>query len=123
MDAAVRTAQLQRDEEDRASDISMESVSGAQKPDSKSKSSKRKRKSKSDDMRDELIRERIAQYREGKLNLPAHEVIQNSFHLKTGKVDIQLCDDINASGGTTESVQGSILLQVPIITVIIIMVY
>ena len=35
----------------------------------------------------------ILEYQVGKKNLPSHEVIQDSFHVKTGNVEIQLCDE------------------------------
>lgn len=128
MGAAVRTHQSQREEQegaesDRDSEGSLESVSsdrGAQKAsqhankmeagEKKTKKSK-KRKSKSSNMKNKLLQERISQYREGKQNLPSYEVIQNSFHVKTGKVDLQLCDDMSGSD-MTDTVQGSMLIQV-----------
>lgn len=128
MDAAVRTQQLQRAEHeaadsDKDSECSMESVSsdrGSHKPgyktdesDKKTKSNKRKSKSRS--MKSKLLQERIAQYREGKQNLPSHEVIQNSLHVKTNKVDLQLCDDMSGAD-VMDSVQGSMLIQVSIFT-------
>ena len=118
----MQTHQLQRAEaeaeSDRDSDGSLESVSSemsthrstrrrAEAEEKKSKS--KKRKSKSSVQKNKLLQERIAQYREGKLNLPSYEVIQNSLHVKTGKVDLQLCDD--TSGGT-DTVQGSMLIEV-----------
>ncbi len=33
------------------------------------------------------------EYQGGKRELPAHEVIQNSFHLEVAIIDLQLCDD------------------------------
>lgn len=131
MDAAVRTHQLQRVEQegeedsDRDSKGSLESISsdgGLQRAsyqtgkkddsDKKMKKSKnKKRQPKSSSVRNKLLQERISQYREGKQNLPSYEVIQNSFHVKTGKVDLQLCDDMSGSD-MTDTVQGSMLIQV-----------
>lgn len=138
MDAAVRTQQLKRmEEEDEGSDgesidsqdsISSERSSGktsANKSASDSKKKKTKpkkgRSSRSSLLKDRLMTEKVAQYMDGKKNLPAYEVIQNSFHLKTGKVDLQLCDDtsrdtenVDKSGGkaSADHVQGSLLIQV-----------
>ena len=124
MDAAVRTAQQQRveqDDSDRDSDMSMDSVSserGAQRSSTRDKvdekqqkKKKKKRPSKSSSQKLKVIEERIAHYREGKKNLPAYEIIQNSFHMKTGKVDLQLCDDMGDSG-VTDTVQGTMLIEV-----------
>ena len=129
MDAAVRTRQLQRvdQESDRDSDASVESgssggsayksghhntSSSSSKPEEDSKRKKtKKKKSKSSSLKDKMFQERLAQYREGKKNLPSYEVIQDSFHLLTGKVDMQLCSDMD-SAGMTDTVQGSMLIQV-----------
>ena len=125
MDAAVRTAQQQRgeqDDSDRDSDISMDSVSserGTQRSynmrdkvdEKQQKKKKKKRPSKSSSQRQKVIEERITQYREGRKNLPPYEIIQNSFHVKTGKMDLQLCDDMGDSG-VTDTVQGTMLIEV-----------
>lgn len=118
MDAAVRTQQATRGaDSDRDSTGSLESLSsdvGSQKSDSKADREAKQRKgrtSKLSSNRKKAAQERVAQYREGKVNLPAHEVIQNSFHIKTGKVDLQLCDDTSESG-VSDTVQGSMLIQV-----------
>jgi len=117
MDAAVRTLQQQSEQDegdsDKESTGSLESISnekGGQKPEKVGRRAK-KRKSKSSSQKEKAMQERIEQYREGTQNLPAHEVIENSFHFKTGKVDLQLCGDTTDSG-VTESVQGSVLIQV-----------
>lgn len=131
MDAAVRTQQVQREGEEadsQDSEASFESTSSERSShksatgthDSKVEENKKakkpkKRKSKSSIQKDKVLQERISQYREGKVNLPSYEVIQNSFHLKTGKVDLQLCDDIGNSG-VTDTVQGSMLIQVRKVT-------
>lgn len=116
MDAAVRTHQQQQQDEDSSSRGSMESIyseKGTQKQDKSEDAKKKKKRPKSSSQgRNTSVQERISQYREGKLNLPAHEVVQNSIHLKTGKVDLQLCDDTMGSGGVTDTVQGSMLIQV-----------
>ena len=39
------------------------------------------------------IRNREVKYQLGKMSLPSYEVIQDSIHIKTGKLNIQLCDD------------------------------
>lgn len=125
MDTAVRTAQRQRKDQedpdsDRDSDVSNESVSserGTQRPardtkvEEKQKKKKKKRPSKTSSQRLKVIEERLAQYREGKKNLPSFEVIQNSFHVKTGKMDLQFCDDMGDSG-ITDTVQGTMLIEV-----------
>ena len=125
MDAAVRTAQQQRQDQeeaadsDRYSESSMESVSsdkGTQKSGQHpkvegKKKKKKKRTSKSSTQKLKVIEERLSQYREGKKNLPSYEVIQNSFHVKTGKMDLQLCDDMGDSG-ITDTVQGTMLIEV-----------
>lgn len=57
--------------------------------------------------REKAFQQTIADFREGRRNLPPYEVIQDSFHLRTGKVDLQLCDDTKV--GST--VEGSMLIQ------------
>ena len=57
--------------------------------------------------REKAFQQTIADFREGRRNLPPYEVIQDSFHLRTGKVDLQLCDDTTV--GST--VEGSMLIQ------------
>lgn len=121
MDAAVRTQQLKRVEDggtdsDTESVDSLDSISSTNdrsRPSANDKSSSSKAKSKksnssrSSQRREKLISGRMKEYMDGRRNLPSHEVIQNSFHLKTGKVDLQLCDDTTSTG-----VQGSLLIQV-----------
>lgn len=116
MDAAVRTHQQQQESKDSDGESvgSLESIAGektdhkAEKP---GKEKKRKSKSSSQKEKEKAVQERIEQYQEGKQNLPPHEVIQNSFHFKTTRVDLQLCDDTTDSGGVTDTVQGSMLIQ------------
>ena len=57
--------------------------------------------------REKAFQQTLSDFREGKRNLPPYEVIQDSFHLRTGKVDLQLCDDTTV--GST--VEGSMLIQ------------
>ena len=123
MDAAVHTQQNKREEDEDESDSeSVDSQDSASKERSASKLSanvstksmnsdekskpKKSRSSQSFQRRNKFVSEKTSQYMEGRRNLPAHDVIQNSFHLKTGKVDLQLCDD------TSAHVQGSLLVQV-----------
>ena len=119
MDAAVRTQQEKRgsvagdDDSDSESVDSFESISNERsRPNKTSSGSKNKKVSRSSQRYSKIFQERVKAYMEGRKNLPSHEVIQNSFHLKTGKVDLQLCDDTASSG-----VEGSLLIQV-VITVI-----
>ena len=95
---------------DKESTGSLDSVLNEKDNQKSSKESKKKR-SKSSRQKEAAMKERIQHYQDGRLNLPAHEVIQNSFHFKTGKVDMQLCDDTSDSG-VTDTVQGSMLIQV-----------
>ena len=113
MDAAVRTYQEQSAQDadsDKESTGSLDSVLN-EKDNQKSSKESKKKMSKSSRQKEVAMKERIQHYRDGTLNLPAHEVIQNSFHFKTGKVDLQLCDDTSGSG-VTDTVQGSMLIQV-----------
>lgn len=63
--------------------------------------------SKSLTSKERIIKQRITDYREGKHRIPHFEVIQDSFHLHSGKIEIQLCDDMEEAHAT----QGSMLLQ------------
>ena len=129
MDAAVHTQQNKREEEEASDSESVDSLDSASSDRISNKSSPNfihksasslKKKKKPKKLRlsnlasasEKLVAERLTQYQEGQKNLPAYEVIQNSFHLKTGKVDLQLCDDTSAAGGSTAYVQGSLLAQV-----------
>lgn len=71
---------------------SSSSVYEERKPDKPMKRSQSPRK----DDKDIHKANRLLEYQMGVKNLPSYEVIQDSFHLKTGNVDIQLCDE-NAS--------------------------
>ena len=51
--------------------------------------------------RETSVRNRELSYQLGQANLPPHEVIQDSIHIKSSSVNLQLCDD-----------NGSLLLQV-----------
>ena len=44
------------------------------------------------------------------MNIPRYKVIQNSFHLRSGKIDLQLCNDVVKEDGSSK-VQGSMLIQ------------
>ena len=121
IDAAVRTQRLKRVEEESDSDkeslCSFESVSidkSFQTPPNKQQKTKGNVKSQETrKSKTQAVLNRISQYHKGKLNLPIYEVIQNSFHLRTGKVDLQLCDDISGIElGESNDVQGSLLIQV-----------
>lgn len=123
MDAAVRTQQLKRigsedggTDSDQESVDSFDSVSSSNdrgKPISNNKAgntkgkTKKTRSSRSSQRHEKVLSERMKEYMDGRRNLPSHEVIQSSFHLKTGKADLQLCDDTASNG-----VQGSLLIQV-----------
>lgn len=133
MDAAVRTAQRTREEREKESEgstsSSMESIVSApgdtplghklshhqeeQRRQSKKKNNKTSnssKKSKALSAKEMKINQRIADYRNGKLNIPKYEVIQNSFHLRSGKIDLQLCNDVIKEDGSRK-VQGSMLIQ------------
>ena len=56
----------------------------------------------------------INNWQEGRASLPSYEVIQDSFHLRSSRVDLQLCDDTSVRGG---GVQGSVLLRLIGLTV------
>ena len=76
---------------------------GGQKEEEKRHRIKRSHSPRKDEK--EIVRERKAQtnvalYQLGHKNLPSHEIIQDSIHIKTGNVDLQLCDET-----------GSLLLQ------------
>ena len=51
--------------------------------------------------RETAIKNRDLQYQMGQTNLPSHEVIQDSIHIKSGSLNLQLCDT-----------NGSLLLQI-----------
>ncbi len=115
MDAAVRTQQQKRGaldgrDSDEESVDSLESVTASNdrgKPKPSGNHRKHKKQSRSSQHHERVFEEKMKEYMEGRKNLPSHEVIQNSFHLKTGKVDLQLCDDMASSGS-----EGSLLIQV-----------
>lgn len=53
----------------------------------------------------EKLEEKLKEYQDGRQFLPMFEVVQNSFHVRTGRLDIQFCDDVNrfAEGGVNSS--------------------
>ena len=56
--------------------------------------------------RTERLEEKLKEYQDGRLPLPVFEVVQNSFHIRSGRLDIQFCDDVNKSmdiGGVNSS--------------------
>ncbi len=118
MDAAVRAYQLKKGEEgdsdsmgsldsicSNASSVAADNSGGKKRGDRAVKS---KKLSKSATLKSKEVEARISKYREGKVNLPPYEVIQNSFHLKTGNVDLDFCDDVSIE----DTIQGSIMIKV-----------
>lgn len=106
IEAALKWAQKEQ-EAMRGSQESVDSVgraSGGQPEEEKEEKVKQSHRSKKgggkDMVKEAKLRHLEWDYQEGKQNLPANEVIQDSFHVKTGTVDLQLCDD-----------KGSLLLQ------------
>lgn len=134
MDAAVKSAQRMREEREKESEgstsslESLASVSGdipfshklsshsqeqqrqQQQQAKKSRKTSSKKRSQASTANEKLVKQRISDYREGKLNIPGYEVIQNSFHLRSGKIDLQLCNDVVKEDGSSK-VQGSMLIQ------------
>ena len=56
--------------------------------------------------RAEKLEEKLKEYQDGRQPLPTFEVVQNSFHIRSGRLDIQFCDDVNKStdiGGVNSS--------------------
>lgn len=56
--------------------------------------------------RAEKLEEKLKEYQDGQQALPVFEVVQNSFHIRSGRLDIQFCDDINRTtevGGINSS--------------------
>ena len=53
----------------------------------------------------EKLEEKLKEYQDGRKFLPMFEVVQNSFHVRTGRLDIQFCDDVNrlTEGGVNSS--------------------
>lgn len=128
MEAAVHTAQAaRRDREgqdsDRESVDSLESVMSTESGGSKASAgseagndkkkvsggekTKKARPRKSLTEKERIIKQRITDYRDGRLTVPPYEVVQDSFHLCSGKIELQLCDDTKES----RTAQGSMLLQ------------
>lgn len=102
-DAAVKSNQRERAKvrSSKESLDSIESVSsttsgGRRDEESRPKKIKRAKSPLKDnkEMQREMgIRNREVKYQLGKMSLPSYEVIQDSIHIKTGKLNIQLCDD------------------------------
>ncbi len=119
MQAAVKAAQLARQEKqdsDRESVDSTESTISTQSSEfggarqgQKGSDAKKKQSStkKSMSANQRAVKQRMSDYREGKQSLPEYEVIQHSFHFRSGKIELQLCDDTEES----HTAQGSMLLQ------------
>ena len=130
MDAAVKSAQRMREEREKESEgstsslESLASVSGdtpfshklsshsqeQQRQAKKNRKGSSKKRSQAPTANEKLVKQRISDYRDGKLNIPRYEVIQNSFHLRSGKIDLQLCNDVVKEDGSSK-VQGSMLIQ------------
>lgn len=73
------------------------SPTGSRKPSSKGKLT----------MKEMMYQNTLREYQDGKKNLPPYEVVQDSFHLRTGKVHLQFCDDMNV-GKDGVNVEGSL---------------
>ena len=117
VEVAVTFAQHERTEQallrgSRDSLDSIDSISSSgtvgipeeKKTDKKEKEKERGKRVRKDDkevQKERLLVARLLEYQMGSTNLPSYEVIQDSFHLKTGSLDLQLCDE-----------RGSLLLQV-----------
>lgn len=132
MDAAVKVAQRTREEREKESEegstSSLESIVSApgdtptshklshqeqrqhREQEKKNRKSTSKRKAKKLSAAEAAIQERVEKYRDGTLSIPRYEVIQNSFHLRSGKIDLQLCNDVVKEDGSRK-VQGSMLIQ------------
>lgn len=117
VEVAVTFAQHERTEQallrgSRDSLDSIDSISSSgtvgipeeKKTDKKEKERERGKRVRKDDkevQKERLLVARLLEYQMGSTTLPSYEVIQDSFHLKTGSLDLQLCDE-----------RGSLLLQV-----------
>ena len=107
IEAAVKWNQKEREKMEllRGSRDSLDSIeSGSSIASSKDEDSRHVRKNKSskkDLRRETSVRNRELRYQLGQTNLPTYEVIQDSIHIKSGSVNLQLCDG-----------NGSLLLQV-----------
>lgn len=117
MAAALKVAQREREERDRESISSDESsISREGEKAGKRRTPKRHQQHSQKANASYLAKERVYQqkmleYREGKRNVPLYEVIQDSFHLRTGKIDLQLCDDMTLDTDGSQKVESSMLLQ------------
>lgn len=125
MQAAVKVArearlERERQESDRESVDSFESIvstvssepEGAKPPRPKhgvnAKGNKKISTKKSLSANERVVKQRITGYREGLQEIPPFEVIQDSFHLHSGHIELQLCDDMQES----HIAQGSMLLEI-----------
>lgn len=105
VEAAVRSAQYEREnlhdsKESLASiDSSISTATNSEEDPSAQKKQKSKHSSSTahkdnkEITRERYVRKKMTEYQLGVTNLPAFEVIQDSFHLRTGNVDLQLCDE------------------------------
>ncbi len=124
MQAAVKAAQVARLEQekqdsDRESVDSMESTistqsseygrarPGQKSVDSKKKKGKQSSANKSMSASQRAVKQRLSDFREGIQSIPYYEVIQDSFHFRSGRIELQLCDDTEES----HTAQGSMLLE------------
>lgn len=58
----------------------------------------------------EKLEEKLKEYQDGRRPLPVFEVVQSSFHIRSGRVDVQFCDDMTKSG-EFENVSSSLLVM------------
>ena len=102
LEAALKWAQHEREEQNRwrGSQESVDSVGGASigyPEDDRGEEKARRPRSGKKSLKDQMKSARLVQleveYQQGRQSLPAYEVIQDSFHIKTGTVNLQLCDD------------------------------
>ena len=109
LEAALKWAQHEREEQNRwrGSQESVDSIGAASfgypeddRGEEKVHRPRSGRRGAKDQMKAARLRQVEWDYQQGRRSLPAYEVIQDSFHIKTGTVDLQLCDD-----------RGSLLLQ------------
>ena len=113
MAAAVKNARKEREKEESSSTDSSEtsSVDGGRSgwgQDPSQKSARGKKGKRSLSTKEKRV---LHEYQEGVRNLPAWEVIQDSFHLRTGWVDLQLCDDTAEGEEGSRTVEGSLLIR------------
>ena len=119
--AAVRMAQTQREKKEALLGDDTESISGEsvmseegsvrgaeggrgskssqKKSDTKGKHHKKKAGL---SQKEQAVKNRIQDYRSGRKNIPTHEIIQDSVHIQTGKIDLQFCDDSTGTRAWTQ---------------------